>query len=170
MPADSARQRLGSVRDAAIGQFMLLTQQVAALDESALHMPTRCDGWRVAELIAHLTRGWDAIRSALDKPQPREADIKLIDYYDEAEKVADAVRQRSIDDADGLSATQLQRRFSQIVEEVADRLRAVTDDRLIVARLGSYQPHRLPGHQVCGGDRPRPRSCPRYPSNTGRFP
>lgn len=125
------------VRAAATAQFAMLAGRVAALDDGALELPTRLDGWRVAELVAHLARNWDAVRSGLDKPPPTQAEVGLVEYYDGAQAVAPAVRQRSIDDAVAIPRERLRRHFADVVAEVSGRIAGEPHDRLVLARLGS---------------------------------
>ncbi|WP_219416557.1 maleylpyruvate isomerase N-terminal domain-containing protein [Pseudonocardia nigra] len=125
------------VRSAATEQFALLARRVSALDDGALERPTRLDGWRVAELVAHLARNWDAVRSGLDKPAPAQAEVGLVEYYDGAQAVASAVRARSIDDAAAIPREHLRRHLAAVVDEVSGRLAREPHDRLILARLGS---------------------------------
>lgn len=127
------------VRAAAIAQFAMLAERVATLEDTAWELPTRLDGWRVAELVAHLARNWDAVRSGLDKPAPAQAEVGLVEYYDGAQAVAPAVRRRSIDDAAAISRGLLRRHFCDVVHNVSGRLAGEPHDRLILARLGSLR-------------------------------
>ncbi|PXY22137.1 maleylpyruvate isomerase N-terminal domain-containing protein [Prauserella muralis] len=128
-----------AARDAAAGQFGLLVSRIAALGEAELAAPTRLEGWCVRELLAHLTRNVDAVRSGLDAPSPPRAEMDLAGYYDGAAPVAAAVRQRSLDDAAGLSGRALRQRFAATVGQVGARLAAVPGDRVVRVRLGSVR-------------------------------
>lgn len=54
---------------------------VLALDEDAFGLPTRCPAWNVKELLAHLYRDVDRLRTGLQEPPPDAVDTTAVSYW-----------------------------------------------------------------------------------------
>ena len=61
------------------------------LPDDAFESPTRLGGWRVAELVAHLTSNVTAMGRYLRQPAPPRADVELVRYYQQARAAAAGV-------------------------------------------------------------------------------
>lgn len=63
-----------AVRAGLVAQWAVLAEIVGDLGDAALAGPTRLAGWRIRELVVHLTGTVDAVSRALGHPVPDRAD------------------------------------------------------------------------------------------------
>lgn len=79
-----------ALRAGLVAQWAVLVEIVADLDDAALAGPTRLAGWRVRELLVHLTGTVDAVSRALGRPVPDRAHPGAAPTDDFRAAVADA--------------------------------------------------------------------------------
>ncbi|MCU1432569.1 MAG: hypothetical protein JWP95_1674, partial [Actinotalea sp.] len=86
---------LARLEDLLRAQWLLLREWVGALEDASLARPSVLPGWTVAELVAHLGRGMDAL-AAVQPAAPGTVPLSLGEYLgryaDGAHEIADVTR------------------------------------------------------------------------------
>ncbi|GLF96540.1 maleylpyruvate isomerase family mycothiol-dependent enzyme [Streptomyces yaizuensis] len=91
-----AKQRTRSydavkTRTAVLAQAAALRSAVGTLTPEQLDGPTRLDGWRVRELVAHLSMVLGTLTHALTLPAPPKAGLTLLEWPARVRSVAGAI-------------------------------------------------------------------------------
>jgi uncharacterized protein (TIGR03083 family) len=120
--------------ESAIEQLRNLHQLAAGLSDKELAAPSRCTGWRVAELLGHL----EAMALALVSESAQEADGEAeIDRYDVyfrgmPHTANDVIRDHYVEYAAGKRLPLVRQSFIYCVEGVIRDLPKVPGDRIVV--------------------------------------
>ncbi|MEV6975467.1 sterol carrier family protein [Kitasatospora sp. NPDC093806] len=113
MPAKSRTYQPQKVRAALAAQHEALRAAVHRLTAADLDRPTRLGGWRVRELVAHLSLVLDRLPAQLTGPAPVGAPLSLSRFTELTTTVAETV--------DAEAAEQVAAAFTGLPEEVAAR-------------------------------------------------
>lgn len=127
-----------ALRSALLTQYDGLAGAVAALPVDAYDRPTRLGGWRVAELVAHLTATIDSVPRFLDAPAPPRAEVRLLDYYAGTAAAAADIDARARAAASG-PASGLAGALLTATDRARTALAEVTGDRIVGTRAGSVR-------------------------------
>ena len=131
------RFRYADVRAAMLAQYAALADAVAALPDDAFGCPTRLAGWRVAELVAHLTSTLEAVSRYLAAPAPPQPTTTLLEYYSRAAEAAAGVDERARSTAQALPPAALRAALVAVVNQAAADCEGAPPDRLVASRLGA---------------------------------
>jgi uncharacterized protein (TIGR03083 family) len=123
------------VRAACVRQWLGIAEAVERIPDHAFELGTRLPGWRVAELVAHLTSCVDALTRRLSEPMPPTVEIDLSGYLLSMRSVAAVIEERELAAATGTDPDDQRRRFRTAVSEMAIIVER-THDRLVATRFG----------------------------------
>jgi uncharacterized protein (TIGR03083 family) len=138
MPPAKKRARTydpGKIRTAVSAQFGHVRTAVRGLTPGQLSLPTRLPGWTVRDLAAHVTMAVETVSRNLDRDEPPQPELALLDW-----PFATAVRADDI--ADGtrdLAAAHpdLDALFARTEERLTERLATAPGARVLAARTGA---------------------------------
>jgi uncharacterized protein (TIGR03083 family) len=111
-----------------------VTQTVVALHDDEFALPTRCPPWSIKELLGHLWRDIDRLRTCLESPPDEPVERDAVTYWRSYDPVADgpAISDRAKEIADAYaSGPDLARSFAEMwpprleAVEAADPSRSV---------------------------------------------
>jgi uncharacterized protein (TIGR03083 family) len=125
-------------RAAVFAQFGHVRRAVHTLTPDRLALPTRLEGWTVRDLAAHLTMAVETVSRNLDRDEPAEPELTLLDWpfatAGRAADIADGTRALAgaHPDVDALDAL-----YARTEERLAERLSAAPGTRLLAARTGA---------------------------------
>ncbi|MCU1432868.1 MAG: hypothetical protein JWP95_1973, partial [Actinotalea sp.] len=128
---------LARLEDLLRAQWLLLREWVGALEDASLARPSVLPGWTVAELVAHLGRGMDAL-AAVQPAAPGTVPLSLGEYLgrypDGAHEIADVTRALAAEIRDApLPAVD---RLASAAFAQLQTLRDASPDPVVVARRG----------------------------------
>ncbi|MEV8597481.1 sterol carrier family protein [Streptomyces sp. NPDC052012] len=138
MPPAKKRTRSydpAKIRAAVLAQFGNVRSAVSTLTEEQLALPTRLGDWTVRELAAHVTMAVETVSRNLEREEPAEAELALLDWpfatAGRAGDIADGTR--------GLAAANpdLDALYARTEERLAQSLAHAPGDRLLAARTGA---------------------------------
>jgi uncharacterized protein (TIGR03083 family) len=117
-----------------------LSRALSGLSGPDWDRPTRCEPWRVRDLLAHLTTTVGRLSEMLAAPAPARAEVTAATYYRPDERFApdvdavrvDLARQR----AEQLGGPALAGEFDVVWRRVDRACRAEPVDRLVATRFG----------------------------------
>lgn len=102
-PINSAARPTPAVEaiSAVVDQWRRVDQQISRIPDQGFTRPTRLGGWRVAELVAHMTANMAMVVDLCQRPPPATASGQAIDWYtnsgDFAAVIDDQARQAARD-------------------------------------------------------------------------
>jgi uncharacterized protein (TIGR03083 family) len=76
---------------AVVDQWQRVDQQITRIPDQGFARPTRLGGWRVAELVAHMTANMAMVVDLCQRPAPATANGQAIDWYTNSADFADAI-------------------------------------------------------------------------------
>ncbi|GCB47906.1 maleylpyruvate isomerase family mycothiol-dependent enzyme [Streptomyces sp. NL15-2K] len=123
------------IRTAVLTQFGHVREAVRTLTPEQLALPTRLAGWTVRELAAHVTMAVETVSRNLDRDEPAEPELTLLDW-----PFATAVRAADIDDGTHALAAEnpdLDALCTRTEERLAKALATAPGTRLLAARTGA---------------------------------
>lgn len=105
-----------------------------------LARPTRLADWNVQQLLAHLVRGVDRIRTYLLAPLPLEASVGWLDYWSAA-RASDptAIAQRARDFAASINDRPVRRVWAEVTEAGVQEAEAEGPDRVLQGPFGGMR-------------------------------
>jgi len=111
------------------------------LSDDEFSRETRCPGWTVSEVVAHIEGMCLRLVGEHSQPAEGEAEIDRVGYYgydpsspreDEPEKTfSEHIRDRVIEEAGGRSPSELREALRSATEQAMKRVREVPEDRVI---------------------------------------
>jgi uncharacterized protein (TIGR03083 family) len=110
--------RAPSHEDALAGtraQYALLAEAVADLPDDAFAKPTRLEGWDVAALVAHLTRGAQAVVNRAESTAAGTPEIDALTYLSTMTRGAEGTAARAVEAAKGQKPAALRAAFAAAV-------------------------------------------------------
>jgi uncharacterized protein (TIGR03083 family) len=123
------------IRAAVSAQFGNVREAVRALDDEQLALPSGLGDWTVRELAVHVTMTVEAVSRALDRDEPRKAELSLVDLLfgsaGFAEAIADGVRRLAAGTPD------LDALFARTEERLAEHLAGAPGTRVVDLRAGA---------------------------------
>ncbi|MDP9242578.1 MAG: maleylpyruvate isomerase N-terminal domain-containing protein [Actinomycetota bacterium] len=111
---------VGALRD----ECERVSEVVRSLDEDAFALPTRCPPWRVKELVGHIWRDVDRLRTCFDGPPDEPVEEDAVSYWRSYDPVADGpmIADHAKEVADGFtSGRELARSFADLWPALIDR-------------------------------------------------
>jgi uncharacterized protein (TIGR03083 family) len=146
-----------------------VSRTVLPLDEEAFALPTRCPPWSVKELLGHIWRDIDRLRTCLEAPPDEPVETDAVLYWRSYDPVADGpdISDRAKEIADAYaSGRDLARSFAEMwpprleAVQVADPSRSVRTfhpvlrlDEFMKTRVLETCVHRLDLLHALGSDR-----------------
>lgn len=125
---------------AAVGaQWSALDNAIALLPAESFSLPTRLEGWRVAELVAHLAHGVGVVRTYVAADAPSRAEVDVAQWAASTRGVAAGVDERARGLAEEARPAELRAMMHDAVVDTTDALAAIASpqSRVIAARLGA---------------------------------
>ena len=122
-------------RAAVLAQFGNVRKAVAGLTSEQLALPTRLGEWTVRELAAHVTMAVETVSRNLERDEPAEAELTLLQW-----PFATAARAADIDDGTRRLAgadPDLEALFARTEERFTHALAQAPGTRLLAARTGA---------------------------------
>lgn len=124
------------VRAGVLGQLARIDELVARLTPEDFDRPSRLGDWRVAEVVAHLTRAHIAAYLT-GQPAPR-AEVDVIRWAEGAPTIADRIDEDARAAADEARPAELRSAIARLHAQVASALAGRLDEGLVVpARFGA---------------------------------
>jgi uncharacterized protein (TIGR03083 family) len=123
------------IRAAVVTQFGNVRSAVRGLTAEQLALPTRLGEWNVRDLAAHVAMAVEAVSRAVDRDEPAEAELALLDWpfatAARAAVIADGTRELAAanPDLDALCA--------RTEERFTERLATTPGTRVLAAGIGS---------------------------------
>jgi uncharacterized protein (TIGR03083 family) len=134
-----ARVRLGergsAAADACIAQWQLIANAVELLPDSQFALPSELPGWRVAELVAHLSMCAAAPARWLAEPAPDRAETTAADYLVCLPLAAAGIDERTQSLAAGKTPAQLRALVDEAVASLSEVAAETDPARVIPSRL-----------------------------------
>lgn len=138
MPPAKKRLRTydpAKIRTAILAQFGNVRQAVRALSDEQLALPTRLEGWTVRDLAAHITMAVETVSRNLDRDEPPEPELTLLDWpfatASRAGDIADGTRDLAAANPD------LDALYARTEERLTRKLGDAPGDRVLAARTGA---------------------------------
>lgn len=138
MPPAKKRLRTydpAKIRTAILAQFGNVRQAVRALSDEQLALPTRLEGWTVRDLAAHITMAVETVSRNLDRDEPPEPELTLLDWpfatASRAGDIADGTRDLAAANPD------LDALYARTEERLTRKLWDAPGDRVLAARTGA---------------------------------
>jgi uncharacterized protein (TIGR03083 family) len=123
------------IRAAVLAQFGNVQSAVRGLTAEQLALPTRLGEWNVRELAAHVTMAVETVSRNLDRDEPAEAELTLLDWpFATAARAADiagGTRELAAAEPD------LDALYARTEERLSERLAAAPGTRLLASRTGT---------------------------------
>ncbi|MFF7447764.1 MULTISPECIES: sterol carrier family protein [unclassified Streptomyces] len=138
MPPAKKRARAydpAKIRTAVLAQFHHVRRAVGTLTDEQLARPTRLGDWTVRDLAAHLTMAVETVSRNIDRDEPSEPGLTLLDW-----PFATAARAEGIsDDTRVLAAAHpdLVALYADTEERLTRKLAETPGDRLLGTRTGA---------------------------------
>jgi uncharacterized protein (TIGR03083 family) len=129
-------------QESAIEQLRELRELAAGLSNEELETPSRCSGWRVAELLGHVEAMALALVSESAEEVDGEAEIDRYDVYHRgmAQSSNDVIREHYIEYAAGKRLPLIRQSFIYSVDGVIRDLPKVPGDRIVVRQTHKRGP------------------------------
>ncbi|MDG9719931.1 maleylpyruvate isomerase family mycothiol-dependent enzyme [Streptomyces sp. DH24] len=138
MPPARKRPRAydpAKIRAAVLAQFGHLREAVRTLSPEQLALPTRLGEWTVRELAAHVTMAVESVSRNLDRDEPAQADLTLLDWpfatAARAAGIAEGTREPAAAHPD------LDALYARTEERLTARLADAPGTRLLAAGTGA---------------------------------
>jgi uncharacterized protein (TIGR03083 family) len=128
-------ERGSGAADSCIAQWTRLADAVDALPDDQFDRPTALPGWRVSELVAHLSMCAAAPARWLDEPAPERAEVSAADYLLCLPAAASGIGERTQALALGKTPAQLRALVRDAVASLRDAVAATDPARVIPSRL-----------------------------------
>jgi uncharacterized protein (TIGR03083 family) len=96
-------------------QYALLAEAVESLPDDVFDKPTRLHGWNVAALVAHLTRGAQAIVNRAESTSGGTPEIDALEYLSTMRNGAEGSAARAVEAAKGQAPSALRAAFAATV-------------------------------------------------------
>jgi uncharacterized protein (TIGR03083 family) len=121
---------------ACVAQWALVADAVDALPDDRFDLPTGLPGWRVADLVAHLSMCAGLAALWLAEPAPERAEASVGPYLLTLSAAASAVDERTRAFAAGKTPAELRRLVRGAVEGLREVVAETDPARVIATRLG----------------------------------
>jgi uncharacterized protein (TIGR03083 family) len=128
-------ERGSAVADACTAQWQSLADVVAALPDSGFDEASSLPGWRVADLVAHLSMCAGAPARWLAEPAPDRAEVNAADYLLCLTAAGPGIAERTVSLAAGKTPAQLRALVAEAVVSLHDVVVETDPARVIPTRL-----------------------------------
>jgi uncharacterized protein (TIGR03083 family) len=120
---------------ACVAQWTKIADAVEEIADDRFDEPTALPGWRLAELVAHLTICAAAPARWLAEPVPAKAEANVADYLLCLTQAAPGIDARTRDQVDGKTPAELRAGVVDAVDRLRDVIARTDPHRIIPTRL-----------------------------------
>lgn len=127
----------GAVLSTAQGQTRALGNGALRVDAGGAALPSRIGGWRVHDVLVHLSGSMNRLARAVREPGAQVRQVSLTEYCSVPAADAEAVRRRVVEDAAFVALDHSGPLLAHAAARLCRALEAVEADKIVVMRRGT---------------------------------